>query len=94
MKPTGDLWARSALSFEPIEGAPVYFDSAVSTTPQEIGWSLNAYQEQLGQMVNEKREGAEEAWDELEKSVIAHVADEVKISIHGYDVEMIVFKKF
>lgn len=79
--------------FEPIEGTPVYFDSAVSTTPQEIGWSLNAYQEQLGQMVNEKREGAEEAWDELEKSVIAHVADEVKISIHGYDVEMIVFKK-
>ena len=44
-------------------------------------------------MVNEKREGAEEAWDELEKSVIAHVADEVKISIRGYDVEMIVYKK-
>ena len=45
-------------------------------------------------MVSEKREGAAEAWDELEKSVIAHVADEVRISIHGYDVEMIVFKKF
>lgn len=79
--------------FEPIEGTPVYFDSAVSTAPHEIGWSMNAYQEQLGHMVNEKREGAVEAWDELEKSVIAHVADEVKISIHGCDVEMIVFKK-
>lgn len=79
--------------FEPIEGTPVYFDSAVSTTPHEIGWSMNAYQEQLGHMVNEKREGAAEAWDELEKSVIAHVADEVKISIRGYDVEMTVFKK-
>ncbi|MBQ4304784.1 MAG: hypothetical protein II774_09875, partial [Lachnospiraceae bacterium] len=61
---------------------------------QEIGWSMNTYQKQLEQMVSEKREGAAEAWDELEKSVIAHVADEVRISIHGYDVEMIVFKKF
>ena len=80
--------------FEPIEGTPVYFDTAVSTSPQEIGWSMNTYQKQLEQMVSEKREGAAEAWDELEKSVIAHVADEVRISIHGYDVEMIVFKKF
>ena len=72
----------------------VYFDTAVSASPQEIGWSMNTYQKQLEQMVSEKREGAAEAWDELEKSVIAHVADEVRISIHGYDVEMIVFKKF
>ena len=88
------LMGKIRAFFEPIEGTPVYFDTAVSTSPQEIGWSMNTYQKQLEQMVSEKREGAAEAWDELEKSVIAHVADEVRISIHGYDVEMIVFKKF
>ena len=39
-------------------------------------------------------EAARQAWDELEKSVVAHVADDVKVSIRGSVVEMTIFKKF
>ena len=37
---------------------------------------------------------ADEAWDQLEKSIIANIADEVRISMDGPSVEIIVFKKF
>ena len=47
-------------------------------------WTLNAY-----------REGAKKAkgetWDELEKSVVSNIADDVKVSIQGRRVEMIIF---
>ena len=39
------------------------------------------------------KELAEEKWDELEKSVIANIADEIEIGIAGKTVEMIVYKK-
>jgi hypothetical protein len=38
-------------------------------------------------------EQAKEAYDELEKSVVTHVADEIKVSISGRDVEMVIYKK-
>lgn len=37
---------------------------------------------------------AEEEWDELEKSIIANIADEVSISIRSKEVEMTVYKDF
>nr|MBQ6242796.1 hypothetical protein [Lachnospiraceae bacterium] len=51
------------------------------------GWSLNQYRAHL------ERTRLEE-WDELEKSVIANLADEVQIFIRGGTVEMVVFKAF
>ena len=36
---------------------------------------------------------ARAAWDELEKSVVSHVADDVKIAIRGREVEMTIIKK-
>ena len=38
-------------------------------------------------------EATRQAWDELEKSVLANVADEVKVSIKGAEVELTVYKK-
>ena len=35
----------------------------------------------------------QEEWDELEKSVVAKVADDVKVSMRGRNVEMIIVKK-
>ena len=35
---------------------------------------------------------AQEDWDELEKSVVARVADDVKVSIEGRTVEMTILK--
>ncbi|MBQ7202805.1 MAG: hypothetical protein IJS03_02175 [Eubacterium sp.] len=46
-------------------------------------WTLSQY----------KQQAQEEAWDELEQSVVAKLADEVRVSIKGYDVEMIIDKK-
>lgn len=78
--------------FEPIEGLPMFFN-----VPQEmnegISWSMSVYQAELSRAVAQHRQGADEAWDELEKSVIAHVADEVKVFIHGTYSELVVYKK-
>jgi len=52
-------------------------------------WSMNRYK-------NAVKEGRapQEDWDELEKSVVAKLADDVKIGIAGQDVEMVISKKF
>ena len=51
-------------------------------------WSFNTYRESV-------KAGAEtqEEWDELEKSIIANLADEVKIWIRNGQVELTIFKK-
>ncbi len=54
------------------------------------GWSMKAYREQL----EEHRDERPEQWDELEKSITANLADEVKVFIRGNSVELIVEKKF
>ena len=50
-------------------------------------WSLNAYRENVGQ-----EKGKD--WDELEKSIVANIADEVLVGIQGKKVEIIVKKAF
>ena len=55
-------------------------------------WSLTRYQNTVSELKGEKEEAAE-AWDELEKSVVNRVADDVKISIKGWETEMIILKK-
>ena len=55
-------------------------------------WSMNAYQNTL-QGYMEKDQRAREAWDELEKSVVTHVADEIKVFIRGGQTEMTIIKK-
>lgn len=55
-------------------------------------WSLLRYQNTLSAMKADKPEAAE-AWDELEKSVVSNVADDVKISIKGFQTEITIYKK-
>jgi hypothetical protein len=50
-------------------------------------WSLNKYKDSVD------RNDSEEAWDELEKSIVANLADEVEIGIKGGTVEMTIFKE-
>lgn len=52
-------------------------------------WSLRSYKQAA-----EDGRAPKEAWDELEKSVIAKLADDVLIGIAGSHVEMTVIKKF
>ena len=56
-------------------------------------WSMSRYQEELASSVAREGLTAEKPWDQLEKSVVAHVADDVKVSIVGRRTEMIIIKK-
>ncbi|MBQ5959197.1 MAG: hypothetical protein IJL53_00880 [Firmicutes bacterium] len=80
--------------FEPVDDLPVF---TIGFEDEEAGagmeWSMRAYALEIERSLAEKRAGAEEAWDELEKSVITHVADEIKVSIKNSVIEMTVYKK-
>ncbi len=49
-------------------------------------WSLNSYKENAT--------GDTEAWDELEKSIIANLADDVVVGVKGKKVDIIIKKHF
>ena len=51
-------------------------------------WSLEQYRE------NMKQEEQTEGWDELEKSVIASVADDVIVGVKGKRADIVIVKKF
>ena len=51
-------------------------------------WSLDQYR------CSVKKEDQEEAWDELEKSVIASVADDVIVGVKGRQADIVIVKKF
>lgn len=51
-------------------------------------WSLEQYRNSVN------REEQEEAWDELEKSVIASVADDVIVGVKGKQANIVIVKKF
>ena len=51
-------------------------------------WTLDRYRSSVS------REKQREAWDELEKSVIASVADDVIVGVKGREADIIVVKKF
>ena len=56
-------------------------------------WSMTRYENALNAQMKNNDAAAREAWDELEKSVVAHVADDVRVAIRGRQVEMIIVKK-
>ena len=55
-------------------------------------WSLEQYRQSVGDDMQEKEE-LSEAWDELEKSIVASIADNVSVSVKGGTVEMVIEKK-
>jgi len=71
---------------------PEMYDQFSSPT-LEMEWTMARYESGLASRVKQDDPAAKEAWDELEKSVVAHVADDVKVSIRGRSVEMIIIKK-
>ena len=54
-------------------------------------WSLSAYRDNLRNRRGENPR-AELALDELEKSIVAHLADEVTIGIHGHRIRLVISK--
>lgn len=80
--------------FDPLEweNAPVVIhnDGMIPTA----SWSVSAYRDSVKRDLEQKREGAAQAWDELEKSVVSNLADDVRVSISGKNVEMVILKQF
>ena len=78
----------------PIDDTPAYLAGTIvrGSGNDDLTWSMEAYRERL---LNGKDSSAEarEEWDELEKSVVSHIADNVTVSIHNYDVELMFYKK-
>ncbi len=83
--------------FEPSNGAPLFtVGFAGGAAPQMYGgytWSMEDYRDQLRQYQEMQEKANQEAWDEMEKSVVAQIADDVKVSIRGRTVEMTIIKK-
>ena len=89
------LMGKLRAFFEPEDDFPVFYDGAMSPMDDIYGdsaWSMRVYREQVQLYMQQKKKGAEEAWDELEKSVVAHVADDVKVWVHGRTVELAIVK--
>ena len=72
---------------------PVAYAMNASLASEAMSWSLLKMKE-TAEQEKEGSEAAREAWDELEKSIVANLADEVKMSIARGMVEMTVFKSF
>lgn len=70
----------------------VGYDASVDMSPNAAfcGWSLSAYRD----AVAENREKEPEKWDEMERSITAKLADEIKIFIRKNTVEMVIEKTF
>ena len=65
-----------------------------STTPMlDWEWSMRRYETMLSTKLEQNDPAVREAWDELEKSVVKNVADDVKVYIRGGNVELVILKK-
>ena len=81
--------------FEPASGVPMFSAGLAGGAPQmyeSYSWSMEDYRDQLRQQRELDQRNSQEAWDELERSVVAKVADDVKVSIRGRNVEMTIIK--
>lgn len=67
--------------------------AAYSLSADIVTWSMQKYKAEV-ESEAAKSDSAKEKWDELEKSIVANVADEVRIAVTGDKVEMTVYKKF
>ena len=84
----GDLYAFSS----PLMIQDSYWSGTNATLDWE--WSMRRYEAALYPQVEKNDPAAQEAWDELEKSVVKHVVDDVKVYIRNGTVELVILKKF
>ena len=73
--------------------------------PENAEYSSNfiAYQLETAVLLNDQwtlarykdsQKDNEEPWDELEKSIIANIADDVSVAVKGKNVEIVIIKNF
>ena len=72
----------------------LFLPDAMESSPMlDWEWSLRRYESALYSRVTQNAPGAREAWDELEKSVVKNVADDVRVYIRSGIVELVILKK-
>lgn len=80
------------IDFTGVYAVPSYGIDAPISQYADMGysqyWSLDQYRRQV------RVEDKKEAWDELEKSVVASVADDIIVGIKGKRADIIIIKKF
>ena len=78
----------SMVGFEPSTEALCYAMEYHDRVDYSYFWSLEQYRSSV------KKEEKTEDWDELEKSVIASVADDVIVGVKGKQADIVIVKKF
>jgi hypothetical protein len=86
-----DYGADETLLAGPLVLPDMYEHSSIPTLDWE--WTMSRYEGSLYARMEKGDAAAKDAWDELEKSVVKHVADDIKVSIRGREAEMIILKK-
>lgn len=86
------LSTKEALPFAMMNTAAAYA-TGLTVADAATVWSMAYYKDEIRKEEAES-EDAREAWDELEKSIVANVADDVQVKVAGSNVEIIVFKTF
>lgn len=84
---TSSLQAEYGMNLIPYDGSTDFMGSQLAMSQV---WMLSNYKG----MVYEHKEENQEAWDELEKSIVAKLADDVLVGIRDRKVELIIYKKF
>ena len=56
-------------------------------------WSLQKYRDNISKYEQDD-EAYKEAWDELEKSIVANIADDISVAVKGDTVDMIITKTY
>ena len=56
-------------------------------------WTLQTYRNDLD-LARADSDNAEEAWDELEKSIVAKLADDIVVGVKGDRIDLVISKKF
>lgn len=77
---------------EDLVGADFYDFGLETSVSYGQMWSLSHYVDRIQQQAEAKAK--EDAWDELEKSIVSKLADDVIVGIKGKQVDIIVRKEF
>jgi hypothetical protein len=70
--------------------AEFMYDCHIADISYSYAWTLENYIENQKQ----KTDSTEEEWDQLEKSIVAKLADDVIVGVRGRKVEIIIIKEF
>ena len=73
-------------------GMGTYAAPSSMMATSEVFWSLNNYRNSLSDVVDEE-DAAKEAWDELEKSIVASIAKDVVVGVKNNRVDITIVKE-